>query len=396
MLKKIKKDVDWVGKVDWEIRSFHGAEYSTHRGSSYNSYLIRDEKTALVDTVWGPFGSEFVQNLEKEVGLEKIDCVIANHAETDHSGALGELMKRIPKTPVYCTANGIKSLKGHFHQDWNFFPVKTGDRLKLGRKELVFIEAPMLHWPDSMFCYLTGENILFSNDAFGQHYASELLFNDLVDQAELYQEAVKYYANILTPFSRLVEKKIEEFGKLNLPLEMICPSHGVVWRDQPLQIVRKYLEWSKEYRENQITIVYDTMWNGTRSIAEAMTQGIRSADDRLAVKLFNISRSDKNDVVTEVFKSKAVLLGSPTINRGILSAVAGFLEELRGLKFIGKKGGAFGTYGWSGESVKMINEGLQKAGFELINDGIKAEWQPDEQALRKCREFGEEIAAKTN
>jgi anaerobic nitric oxide reductase flavorubredoxin len=394
MLKKIKKDVYWAGKVDWEIRNFHGSEYSTHRGSTYNSYLVKDEKTVLIDTVWGPFGSEFVENLEKEVGLEKIDYVIANHAETDHSGALGELMKRIPKTPVYCTANGVKSLKGHYHEDWNFVPVRTGDRLNLGRKELIFIEAPMLHWPDSMFSYLTGESILFSNDAFGQHYASELLFNDLVDQAELSQEAIKYYANILTPFSRLVEKKIEEFSKLNLPLEMICPSHGVVWRDQPLQIVQKYLEWSRDYRENQITLVYDSMWNGTRSMAEAIAQGIRSAGGEVAVKLFNISRSDKNDVITEVFKSKAILLGSPTINRGILSALAGFLEELRGLKFIGKKGAAFGTYGWSGESVKMINEGLQKAGFELVSDGIRAEWNPDDKALKKCLDFGKEIALK--
>jgi anaerobic nitric oxide reductase flavorubredoxin len=396
MLKKLKANVYWVGKVDWEIRRFHGEEYSTHRGSTYNSYLIKDEKTVLIDTVWGPFGSEFVENLEKEVGLEKIDYVIANHAETDHSGALGELMKRIPKTPVYCTANGVKSLRGHYHEDWNFVPVKTGDRLNLGRKELIFIEAPMLHWPDSMFSYLTGESILFSNDAFGQHYASELLFNDLVDQAELAQEAIKYYANILTPFSRLVEKKIEEFSKLNLPLEMICPSHGVVWRDQPLQIVHKYLEWSKDYQENQITLVYDSMWNGTRAMAEAIAQGIRAADDKVAAKLFNISRSDKNDVVTEVFKSKAVLLGSPTINRGILSALAGFLEEIRGLKFAGKKGAAFGTYGWSGESVQMINEGLQKAGFELLNDGIRAEWNPGDKALKECQDFGKEVAAKTN
>jgi anaerobic nitric oxide reductase flavorubredoxin len=396
MFKEMKKDVYWVGKVDWEIRDFHGTEYSTHRGSSYNSYLIKDEKTVLIDTVWGPFGPGFVDKLEQEVGLEKIDYIVANHAETDHSGALGELMKCIPKTPVYCTANGVKSLRGHFHEDWNFVPVKTGDRLSLGRKELIFIEAPMLHWPDSMFSYLTGENILFSNDAFGQHYATELLFNDRVDQDELGQEAIKYYANILTPFSRLVEKKIEEFTKLNLPLDMICPSHGVVWRDEPLQIVKKYLEWSKDYKEDQITIVYDSMWKGTRRMAEAIAGGIRAADDHVAVKLFKISRSDKNDVVTEVFKSKAVLLGSPTINRGILSALAGFLEEIRGLKFAGKKGAAFGTYGWSGESVKMINEGLQKAGFELINEGVKAEWNPDEQALGKCLDFGKEIAAKTN
>ena len=393
MLKKVTENVHWVGKVDWEIRNFHGSEYSTHRGSTYNSYLVTDEKTVLIDTVWGPFGRGFVINLEKEVGLDRIDFIVANHAETDHSGALGELMKRIPDIPVYCTANGVKSLRGHFHEDWNFVPVKTGDKLSLGRRELIFIEAPMLHWPDSMFCYLTGENILFSNDAFGQHYATDLLFNDRVDQAELYQEEIKYYANILTPFSRLVEKKIEEFTKLNLPLEIICPSHGVIWRDRPLQIVQKYLDWARGYRENQITIVYDSMWSGTRAMAEAIARGIGSAASDVGVKLFNIARSDKSDVVTEVFKSKAVLLGSPTINRGILSSVAGFLEEIRGLKFVGKKGAAFGTYGWSGESVKMINEGLEKAGFELVSEGLRAEWNPDDEALLKCREFGREIAA---
>ena len=395
MSRQIKRDVSWVGQVDWEIRSFHGEEYSTHRGSTYNSYLVKDEKTVLIDTVWDPFGSAFVKNLDRDVGLGTIDAVIAQHAELDHSGALSEILERIPQTPVYCTANGIKSLRGHFHRDWNFIPIKTGDRLSLGRKELIFIEAPMLHWPDSMFSYLTGENVLFSNDAFGQHYASERLFNDSVDRAELYQEAIKYYANILTPFSRLVEKKIGEFTQLNLPLDMICPSHGVIWRDQPLQIVTKYLEWSKDYRENQIAVVYDSMWNGTRRMAEAIAQGIRAADDHVVVKLFNVSRSDKNDAVTEIFKSKALLLGSPTINGGILSALAGFLEEIRGLKFSGKKGAAFGTYGWSGESVKMINEGLQKAGFELINDGIKAQWSPDDRTVGQCLDFGKEIAAKT-
>ncbi|MFQ6038904.1 MAG: MBL fold metallo-hydrolase, partial [Candidatus Aminicenantales bacterium] len=336
-MKEIKKNLYWVGKVDWELRKFHGNEYSTHRGTTYNSYLVKDRKTALIDTVWSPFGLAFVENLEQQVSLQSIDYVIANHAEVDHSGALGLLMERIPETPVYCTANGVKSLKGHFHKDWNFVPVKTGDTLNLGEKDLIFIEAPMLHWPDSMFTYLTKDNILFSNDAFGQHLASETLYNDLVDQAELFQECLKYYANILTPFSRLVEKKIEEFKNLNAPLDMICTSHGVIWRKDPLQIVDKYLEWSRDYAENQITIVYDTMWNGTKAMAEAISKGIQSADEKTVVKLFNISQSDKNDVVTEVFKSRAILVGSPTINRGILSAVAGFLEEIRGLRFRGKK-----------------------------------------------------------
>jgi flavorubredoxin len=394
MLRELKSDILWVGKIDWDLRKFHGSEYSTHRGTSYNSYLIKDEKTVLIDTVWDPYDREFVEKLQSEIDLSSIDYVVANHAEIDHSGGLSELMKHLPDTPVYCTKNGVKSLQGHFHQDWNFKPIKTGDKLDLGSRELMFIEAPMLHWPDSMFCYLTKDNTLFPNDAFGQHYATELMYNHLVDQAELFQECIKYYANILTPFSRLVEKKINEFVGLNLPVDMICPSHGIIWKDNPLQIVHKYLEWAKNYKENQVTIVYDTMWNGTKRMAEAIAEGIKAKDPEVAIKLYNISHSDKNDVVTEVFKSKAVFVGSPTINQGILSAVAGFLEEIRGLKFQEKKAAAFGTYGWSGESVKKISEGLEKAGFELLNEGIKALWNPDEEALAECVEFGSQAAEK--
>ena len=204
---KINPGLTWVGKIDWELRKFHGEEYSTHRGSSYNSYLIQDEKTILMDTVWMPFSQEFVENLQREIDVTKIDAIVMNHGEIDHSGALPELMKLIPDTPIYCTANGVKSLRGQYHQDWNFKVVKTGDKINLGSKELIFIEAPMLHWPDTMFSYLTGDNILFSSDAFGQHYASEFMYNDLVDQSELYQECIKYYANILTPLSKMVDRK---------------------------------------------------------------------------------------------------------------------------------------------------------------------------------------------
>ncbi|MGE4284577.1 MAG: anaerobic nitric oxide reductase flavorubredoxin, partial [Clostridia bacterium] len=348
MAHKISEKVTWVGKVDWELTRFHGNEYSTHRGSSYNSYLIKDEKIVLIDTVWQPFDKEFVENLKKEIDLDKIDYIIANHAEIDHSGALQELMREIPNTPIYCTKNGVKSLKGHYHEDWNFVEVRTGDSLDIGKSKLIFIEARMLHWPDSMFTYMTGENILFSNDAFGQHYASELLYNDCVDNAELYQEAIKYYANILTPFSMFVTKKIEEVLSFNLPVDMICPSHGVIWRENPLQIVNKYLEWANQYQENQITLIYDTMWDGTRRMAEAIAEGIRAADDQIVVKMYNISKSDKNDIVTEVFKSKAFLLGSPAINKGILFSAAGIVEMIKGLGFKNKKAAGFGCYGWSG------------------------------------------------
>ena len=382
---KISDTVSWVGKIDWELNRFHGDEYSTHKGSSYNSYLIRDEKTVLIDTVWAPFSKEFVANLKKEIDLNKIDYIIANHSEIDHSGALAELMEEIPDTPIYCTKNGAKILKGHHHKDWNFVEVKTGDTLDIGKNKLIFVEARMLHWPDSMMTYMSGENILFSNDAFGQHYASELMYNDKVDNDELYDEALKYYANILTPFSKFVVSKIEEVVALNIPIEMICPSHGIIWRDNPLQIVNKYMDWAKNYQENQIAIVYDTMWNGTRRMAEAIAEGIKSKDKDVDIKLFNCAKRDKNDIITEVFKSKMILVGSSTINSGILTATAGILEMIKGMKFTNKKAAAFGSYGWSGEAVKIITEQLKEAKFEVVNDGIRELWNPDEEALERCR-----------
>lgn len=396
MAFQLKNNIAWIGKIDWELRKFHGEEYSTHHGSSYNSYLVRDEKTVVIDTVWGNFSSEFVDNLRQETPLQAIDAIIVNHAESDHSGALPELMRHIPETPIYCTAAGVNIIKGHYHQDWNFQVVKTGDRFNLGTKELIFIEAKMLHWPDSMMSYLTGDNILFSNDAFGQHLASELLYDDLVDEAELFQEAIKYYANILTPFSALVEKKIKEVLALQVPVDMICPSHGVVWRKDPLRIVNKYLQWAASYAEHQITILYDSMWNGTRRMAEAIAHGISREDPTVAVKLFNTARSDKNDVITEVFKSKAVLVGSPTINNGILSSVAAILEEMKGLKFKGKRAAAFGCYGWSGESVKIISEKLAESGFALLNTGIREQWAPSPEAVENCHRFGRDVAVEVN
>ena len=270
--------------------------------------------------------------------------------------------------------------------------VKTGDKLSLGKKELIFIEARMLHWPDSMFTYLTGENILFSNDAFGQHYATEEIYNDLADQCALYQEAIKYYANILTPFSALVTEKIKEVLSFNLPLNMICTSHGVIWRDNPAQIIEKYLSWADNYQENQITIIYDTMWDNTKKMAEAIKKGIRAADSEVVIKLFNAGKTDKNDIITEVFKSKAILVGSSTINNGILSSVAGILEMIKGLAFKNKKAAAFGSYGWGGQAVKIISNLLKESGFELINEGKKVMWTPDENALKECEEFGAQIA----
>lgn len=392
MQKKLTNKVSWVGKTDWELTRFHGDEYSTHRGSSYNSYLVRDQKTALIDTVWQPFDKEFVKNLKQEIDLKQIDYIISNHNEIDHSGALPELMREIPNAPIYCTANGEKIIRGHYHQDWNFVNVKTGDSLDLGDSKLIFVEARMLHWPDTMFTYLTGENILFSNDAFGQHFATESLYNDTVDQAELLAEALKYYANILTPFSSFVTKKIHEVLGLNLSVSMICPSHGVIWRDNPTQIVEQYLKWADNYQENQITLIYDTMWNSTRKMAEAIAAGINKADSSVTVKLMNSAKEDKNDIISEVFRSKAILVGSSTINNGHLFSIGGLLEMMKGLKFKNKKAAAFGSYGWSGEAAGQLTKALEESGFAIVNAGHRSLWVPDEAELSSCSEYGKQFA----
>ena len=393
MKKVVKNNVSWVGKVDWELRTFHGEELSTHRGSSYNSYLLEEEKTVLIDTVWLPFAEEFVTNLAAEIDLNKIDYIVVNHGEVDHSGSLPALMKRIPQTPIYCTANAVKSLKGQYHQDWNFRVVKTGDQLDVGNgKKLIFVEMAMLHWPDSMATFLTQDNVLFSNDAFGQHYATEMLFNDLVDSCELYGEAIKYYANILTPFSAMLRKKLAEIAALNLTIDIIATSHGALWRQNPLQIVEKYAQWANDYQENQITILYDTMWNGTKTMAERIADGIALADPAVVVKMFNVAKTDDNDLITEVFKSKTVVVGSPTVSNSVLHSTAGIIHLMKELKFRNKKAAAFGCYGWSGEGVKVLNELLTGAGFALIGDGMRNLWNPDAAAQQAAVEYGKVIA----
>ncbi|VVB91424.1 Type A flavoprotein FprA [uncultured archaeon] len=390
MSVELKDGVYWVGFVDWNIKKFHGHELSTHRGTTYNAYLIVDEKIALVDTVWGPYSHELIENIRKIIDITKIDYVIANHAETDHSGGLPELMKLIPDATVVVSEKGNESVFKHYHENWNFKVVKTGDSISLGKNSLVFVTATMLHWPDSMFTYLTGKNILMPNDAFGQHYASSGRFNDEADMAEVYQEALKYYANILTPFSDLVLKKIDEVKKLNLPVDIIAPSHGIIWRKDPLQIVNKYYEWASQKNDGSVVVIYDTMWNGTEKMAKAISEGLEM--EGVKFKMFNIAVNDRNDILTEVFKSKGILIGSPTLNNGLLPTIMPILEDLKGLRFKNKVGAAFGTYGWSGENIKIIEENLEKSKVKKLQEGIKFKWQPTKEELEKCVEFGRSFA----
>ena len=381
MRKAVKGNVSWIGYLDWELQHFHGDDYSIINGSSQNAYLIEEEKTVLMDTVWTPHRFDFVENLKKEIDLKKIDFIVANHGECDHSGSLTTILEEIPDVPIYCTENAVKSIEGQYgKRGWNFHVVKTGDSLEIGNgKKLIFLEMRMLHWPDSMATFLTGDNILFSMDAFGQHYAVEELFNDKANQCVLMKEAMKYYANIIAPFAPILRKKLEEITSLNLPIEMIAPSHGAIWRENPMQIVEKYAEWAQDYQEDQVTIAFDTMWEGTTKIAYSIAEEIHRQSPDTVVKVFNISKSDKNEVMTEVFKSKALAVGSPTVANSILSPVAGWLEFLKQLKFKKKKAAAFGCYGWSGESVKVLQESLKGAGFSVIPENIRAEWVAKEE-----------------
>jgi anaerobic nitric oxide reductase flavorubredoxin len=386
---ELVKGIYWVGVVDWGLRVFHGHELTTHRGSTYNSYLIVDEKVVLVDTVWTPFQDDLIRNIREIVDPAKIDIVVANHSETDHSGSLPAIMRHSPNATVVVSERGLESIEGHYHSPWNFKACKTGDKINIGKRDLVFIEAPMLHWPDSMFTYVTGDNILMPNDAFGQHYATAFRFNDQVDQEELYEEALKYYANILTPFSPMVTRKIDEVLALNLPVNIIAPSHGVIWRKEPLQIVKKYQEWAAQKPQNSAVIIFDTMWEGTAKMAKAIGDGLEV--EGIQYKIFNSAVSDRNDVITEVFKAKAVLLGSPTFNNGLLPTIKPIMEDLKGLKFQNKIGAAFGTYGWSGEGLTILEEHLKACKINLAAPGIKAKWQPKEDILAQCKDLGQKV-----
>lgn len=396
MSKRVTDKVTWVGKIDWELKKFHGDELSTMEGSSYNSYLIRDKKTVLMDTVWGPYDTEFVNRLKEEIDLKEIDYIVMNHNESDHSGTLPALMREIPDTPIYCTKKGESILRGLYHQDWNYVNVKTGDELEIGDSKLVFVEASMLHWPDTMMTYMTGDNILFSNDVFGQHYASEMLYDDMDDISKLLHEAEKYYTNIITPFSTFVTKKLAEVQGMNLKIDLVAPSHGIIWRENIGLIMDLYAKWANNYQEDQITLIYDTMWQSTRKMAEAIAEGIQQASPNTTIKLLNAVKNDKNDILVEVFKSKAILVGSPTINNGFSYAIAGILEMIKGLKFKNKKAASFGSYGWSGEAAKLIKEFLEESKFAIVNDGIRVNWAPDQETIEQLREYGrkfvEEIA----
>ncbi len=388
----LKEGVYWVGVVDWNIRDFH--DYSTNRGSSYNAYLITDEKTALIDTVKAAFCKELVDHISELVEIEKLDYIIVNHVEMDHSSSLPLIAKLAKNARIYATARGKEELIKHYGKEFERVEtVKSGDTVKLGKKTLTFIEAPMLHWPDSMFTYVVEDKVLIPNDAFGQHLASSGRFDDEVDQEVLMEEAVTYYANILTPFAPLIVKKIQEVVDMKISIDMIAPSHGIIWRKDPMKIVNAYLDWSTgKIVKPKVVIVFDTMWDSTNKMARAIGDGV--ASQGVEVKLFKLRATDNTDVVTEIVDSKVVLVGSPTLNNGIFPSVGMFLTYITGLKPRGKLWGFFGSYGWGGGAVRGMVKMAKEAGFDVIEPTVELKWVPTEEELKKCFEFGQQITQK--
>lgn len=389
---EIKKGIYWVGAVDWNVRSFHGHTYNTQHGTTYNAYLIIDDKIALVDTVYGPFSSQLIERIKEIVDPSKIDCIVVNHVETDHSGALPEIMKLCPKAKIYGTAKCKEGLYRHYYLDLNFCVVKSGDKLKLGKKTINFIEAPMLHWPDSMFSYIPEEELLLPNDAFGQHLATSGRFDDEVDECVLMNEAKKYYANILWPLSSIVLKKIEEVVKSGISIKMIAPSHGIIWRKDPLKIINAYASWAKNETRTKVVIVYETMWGATEKIAKKAAEAI--IDKGIEVKIFDIAVSGHTEVIGEMLDSRAYLFGSSTHDNNMLPNMASFLELLKGLKPKNRLAAVFGSFGWAGGAVKEIEEIAKTAGMTIAQDSLGIQYAPSSEDIKTCYSWGLEFAKK--
>ncbi|HSO60615.1 MAG TPA: FprA family A-type flavoprotein [Desulfobacterales bacterium] len=381
-----------VGVTDWNIRDFHG--YSTDVGTTYNAFLVVDEKIALIDSVKKEFSDQLIDNITRIVDPRKIDVVISNHTELDHSGSLARIMHRAGEDkPLYCSKMGAKNLARHFPQKWNYRAVGSGDELKLGKRTLAFLETRMIHWPDSMFSYLKEDGILFSSDGFGQHYAGPERFDDEIGDS-IMVHAKKYFANILLLYATHIEKLIRQVAEMKLDLRMICPDHGVIWRKDPGKIVKAYLDWCRQEPEKKAVVIYDTMWHSTEKMAEAVNAGIMA--EGVPSTPMNLRAWHRSEVMTEVFDAKAVVVGSPTLNNGMFPTVADFLCYMKGLKPKGKIGAAFGSYGWSGEAVKLIENELTDMKIELAQPGLKVQFVPEAPVLDACQEFGRKIGRAVN
>ncbi len=376
---KLRDNIWWVGAIDWDLRNFHG--YLTQRGSTYNAYLIIDEKITLIDNVKYYLYDEMISRISDVIDPARIDLIVQNHVEMDHSSGLPQLMKLIPNAKIYTNANGIKGLKAHYKQDWNFEEIKSGDSINIGKRDLTFLTTPMVHWPDNQVTYCPQERILFSNDAFGQHIATN---ERLVEEYHLsiaLEEAKKYYANIVLPYSRMVQKVLQAAAPLEL--EMIAPSHGLIWTEHIPQILAAYTDWANNVADpGRALVIWDTMWNSTQMMAQAIAQGFENRG--IKARMLNLQTNHISDIMTDVMDAKYICVGSPTINSSILPTVAAFIYYLKGLSPKERIGLAFGSYGWGGQSVPILQQMLgdpKECGFTML-EPIKTLYIPDSETLK--------------
>ncbi len=387
---KITDRVYWVGVIDWELRDFHG--YQTPRGSTYNAYLILGEEPVLIDTVKAPFMDQMMARIASVIDPSKISYIVSNHAEMDHTGSLARTIDLVKPKKVFASSQGVKAIEAHFHLGLDIQAVENGGVLELGDIRLRTLETRMLHWPDSMFSYLEGDGVLFSNDAFGMHLASTARFDDEIDEAILYQESAKYYANILMPFSKLVSALIDKLPSFNLDIEIIAPDHGPVWRKNPGRVVEWWARWAAQRPTKKAVVLYDTMWQSTRKLALALAEGLAAGGaDPHVLPLSGVHRSD---VATEVLDAGALAVGAPTMNNNLFPRMADHLTYLKGLRPQNLVAVAFGSYGWSGESVKQIESYLEGMKAEILEEGFKVQYVPDAEALSQARELGRRLATR--
>ncbi len=378
---EIKKGIYWVGVKDWNLREFHG--YTTSRGSTYNAYLIIDDKITLIDGVKAPFTDLFMRRISSVIDPAKIDVVVCNHVEMDHSGALPAIMETAKNATLYCPPAGERGLKMHYDTTgWKMQVVKTGDTLNIGKHTLTFVQMPMVHWPDSMMTYVADEKLLFPNDGFGQHYASDELFDD-ENLDVIMDEAKKYYGNIVWPYGAQVQKVLETAATLDIG--MIAPSHGIIWRKHIPEIVEKYKLWSSYgHIADKAVIVYDSMWGSTEQMAREVAAAW--GEKGLRVTLCSLKYSNVSDAINDIVEAKYVALGSPTLNSGILPTMGAFLTYLKGLAPKNKVGFCFGSYGWKKDAQDEMQGILANLGWELPEPIMTINWRPTPEGLQQLHE----------
>lgn len=388
-MKQITKDVFSVGVIDWNMRNFHGNTFITKNGVTYNSYLINDNEPALIDVVHKGFEDEFIKNILEIISPEKIKHVILNHLEPDHSGAIEYMAKVLKNAKFYGTAKLKEGLLKYYDLNIEINVVKTGDKINLGNNTLTFVEVPMVHWPDSMITYCPEKKILFSNDAFGQHIATNKTFTDEIKQDILWQEVAKYYANILWPLGPMIEKSVNNLLTMNLPIDFVAPSHGLVWRNNINKVIEKYLSWTKNEVKNKVVVVYETMWGSTQIMAREIVRAL--TNNNIEVKMFDIAKTDFAEVAYEMLEAKAFVIGSSTHDNEMLAYIAGYMHFLKGMKPKNRIAVSFGSFGWAGGAVKEIATNLSSFGIEVI-DQISAKFKPNKEEMEKCYQAGEKLS----